>query len=64
MGRNYGYLRGYSGNVNPKALLSEHTDPIVLQYYAVELNHAMKRKIYCIVSVPRTSCMPFVGVTA
>ena len=49
MQRNYGYLDGYSGS-NPREYLTDVTDPYVLQYYATELNHAMKRALYCIVS--------------
>ncbi len=50
MGRNYGYLsNGYADD--PKAHLTDVTDPVVLQYYAVEFNHAIKRALYCIVSL-------------
>ena len=49
MQRNYGYLDGYQGG-NPREYLSDVTDPYVLQYYATELNHAMKRALYCVVS--------------
>lgn len=48
MDHNYGYLKGYSGS-DPRAALKDISDPYVLQFYAVELNHAMKRALYCIV---------------
>lgn len=47
MEHNYGYLNTYQGD--PKHTLTDVTDPAVLQFYAVELNHAMKRALYCIV---------------
>ena len=49
MQRNYGYLETYQGG-NPRDYLSDVSDPYVLQYYATELNHAMKRALYCVVS--------------
>lgn len=48
MQHNYGYLDSYSGS-NPRSHLSDVTDPLILQFYAVELNHAIKRNLYCIV---------------
>ena len=49
MDHNYGYLNSYHGG-NPRSVLSDVSDPYVLQFYAVELKHAMKRALYCIVS--------------
>ncbi len=50
MATNYGYLENYGSGGDPRAHLNDVTEPAVLQYYAVELNHAMKRALYCIVS--------------
>ena len=47
----FSFLDGYDGyNGNPKEYIPAGNEPAVLQYYAVELNHAMKRSLYCIVS--------------
>lgn len=52
MKHTFGFLDGYDVSVDgdPKKYLPSGNDPAVLQYYAVELNHAMKRSLYCIVS--------------
>ncbi len=48
MEQNYGFLDG--AGVDPYGQLTDVNDPLVLQYYAVEFNHALKRALYCIVS--------------
>ena len=52
MKHTFSFLDGYDGisNGNPKDYIPSGNEPAVLQYYAVELNHAMKRALYCIVS--------------
>ena len=52
MGHTFAFLDVYdvSLNGNPKEHIPSGNEPAVLQYYAVELNHAMKRSLYCIVS--------------
>ena len=52
MKHTFGFLDGYDVSVDgdPKKYLPSGNDPAVLQYYAVELNHAMKRSLYCMVS--------------
>ena len=48
MHSNYGHLDDPRELEGP--LTTEDNDPLLLQYYAVELNHAIKRALYCIVS--------------
>ncbi|TRY75004.1 hypothetical protein TCAL_04943 [Tigriopus californicus] len=48
MAHNFGYLNDYAGT-RPKEQLPDTSDPVVLQYYTVELNHAIKRNLYCII---------------
>ena len=50
MRHTFGFLDGYDVSLHgdPKKYLPNGNDPAVLQYYAVELNHAMKRSLYCI----------------
>ena len=50
MNSNYGFLNSYAGS-NPYDQLNDVSDPNVLSYYATELNHAMKRGLYCIVKL-------------
>lgn len=49
MASTYGYLNEYSGG-NPRNQLTDITEPHVLIYYVTELNHAIKRALYCITS--------------
>jgi len=48
----YAFLTDMSSNYGnlPSSGYGSSPDPTLLQYYAVELNHAMKRALYCIVS--------------
>ena len=50
MGHTFAFLDGYNVtlNGNPKKHIPNGSEPALLQYYAVELNHAMKRSLYCV----------------
>ena len=53
MARTFGFLDGYDVRVSGdprKHLADPAMTPVVLQYYAVELNHAMQEALFCIVS--------------
>ena len=52
MKHTFGFLDGYDVTISgsPNKYLPSGNEPAVLQYYAVELNHAMKRSLYCMVS--------------